>query len=60
MLLFFYFNGVGEDAVQYLDPASITGGTRVIYVPETSDDVAPRKAPKDWSPSPASCSPASS
>ncbi|GAA1967340.1 YwqG family protein [Catenulispora subtropica] len=52
MLLFFYFNGVGEDAVQYLDPESIRGGTRVIYVPETSDDVAPRKTPEGLEPFP--------
>ncbi|MEY9904953.1 hypothetical protein ABIA35_001169 [Catenulispora sp. MAP12-49] len=46
MLFFFYFNGVGEDAVQYLDPDSIKGGTRVIYVPEGTPDVAPRSAPE--------------
>lgn len=45
MLLFFYYNGVGEDAVQYLDPDSVAQGTRVIYVPETAEDVAPREAP---------------
>ena len=46
MLLFFYFNGVGEDAVQYLDPDSIKGGTRVIFVPEGTADVAERPAPE--------------
>jgi hypothetical protein len=46
MLLFFYFNGVGEDAVQYLDPDSIKGGTRVVYVPEGAEDVAERAVPE--------------
>ena len=46
MLLFFYYNGVGDDAVQYLDPDSITGGTRVIYVPEGSADVSQRPVPE--------------
>lgn len=45
MLLFFYFNGVGEDAVQYLDPESVAHGTRVIYVPEDAEGVAPRAVP---------------
>jgi uncharacterized protein YwqG len=46
ILLFFYFNGVGEDAVQYLDPESVVNGTRVVYVPEDSADVAPRDTPE--------------
>jgi hypothetical protein len=52
MLFFFYFNGVGPDAVQYLDPDSIKGGTRVIYVPEGTEDVAEREAPEGLEPFP--------
>lgn len=47
MLLFFYFNGVGEDAVQYLDPDSVTGGTRVLYVPDDAEGVEPRSVPDE-------------
>lgn len=46
MLLFFYYNGVGDDAVQYLDPDSVKGGTRVIYVPEGTQGVSQRPAPE--------------
>jgi uncharacterized protein YwqG len=46
MLFFFYFNGVGPDAVQYLDPASVEGGTRVIYVPTDAENVAERAVPE--------------
>lgn len=46
MLLFFYFNGVGDDAVQYLDAESVAQGTRVLYVPEDAEGVAPREVPE--------------
>jgi uncharacterized protein YwqG len=36
-LNFFYFNGVGDDTVQYLDPDSVAEGTRVIYVADDAD-----------------------
>ena len=36
-LNFFYFNGVGDDVVDYLDPDSVAGGTRVIYVPADAE-----------------------
>jgi hypothetical protein len=52
MLFFFYFNGVGPDAVQYLDPDSVKGGTRVIYVPEGAEDVAERAVPEGLEPFP--------
>lgn len=52
MLLFFYFNGIGDDAVQYLDPDSVKGGTRVVYVPEGTENVGPRPAPEGLEPFP--------
>lgn len=52
MLLFFYYNGVGDDAVQYLDPDSVKGGTRVIYVPEGTENVSERATPEGLQPFP--------
>jgi hypothetical protein len=50
-LNFFYFNGLGDDTVQYLDPSSVIGGTRVIYVPADAG-AAPRPAPDGLEPFP--------
>ena len=50
-LNFFYFNGLGDGTVQYLDPASVTGGTRVIYVPADAE-ATPRHVPDGLQPFP--------
>jgi uncharacterized protein YwqG len=50
-LNFFYYNAVGDDAVDYLDPDTIVGGTRVVYVPAGAE-VAPRRVPDGLAPFP--------
>jgi hypothetical protein len=52
LLLFFYFNGAGTDAVDYLDPETITGGTRVVFVPDDARYVTERPAPAGLEPFP--------
>ncbi|HEV2638819.1 MAG TPA: YwqG family protein [Actinocrinis sp.] len=50
-LLFFYFDGLGDDTVAYIDPVSVVGGTRVLYIPEDAElDV--REAPEGMTPFP--------
>jgi uncharacterized protein YwqG len=50
-LLFFYFDGLGENSVAYNDPDSVANGTRVLYVPEGSE-TAPRTRPDGAAPYP--------
>lgn len=50
-LLFFYFDGLGENTVAYNDPASVLGGTRVIHIPEGTG-TAVRPAPEGVDPYP--------
>jgi uncharacterized protein YwqG len=39
-LLFFYFDGLGENTVAYNDPDSVVNGTRVLYVPADTETAA--------------------
>ena len=50
-LLFFYYDGLGDNTVVYTDPDSVIHGTRVIYVPAGAK-VALRAAPDGTSPYP--------
>ena len=45
VLLFFYFDGLGESSVIYTDPDSVANGTRIIFVPEDAD-LAIRPSPE--------------
>lgn len=50
-LLFFYFDGLGDDTVAATDPDSVLHGTRVIYVPADAE-IAERDAPEGVTPYP--------
>lgn len=50
-LLFFYYDGLGDDTVAYLDPDTVVGGTRVIYLPEDAE-LEVRSAPEELTPFP--------
>jgi uncharacterized protein YwqG len=50
-LLFFYFDGLGDNAVASTDPESVVDGTRVLYVPADAE-IAPRTAPEGVEPFP--------
>jgi uncharacterized protein YwqG len=50
-LLFFYFDGLGDNTVAYNDPDSVINGTRVLYVPEAAE-TAPRTRPDGADPYP--------
>ena len=50
-LLFFYFDGLGENTVAYNDPESVKNGTRVLYIP-AGTEVAPRSRPDGEAPYP--------
>ena len=50
-LLFFYFDGLGENTVAYNDPDSVINGTRVLYVPPGTE-TAPRARPDAAAPYP--------
>lgn len=52
LLLFFYFNGAGADGVDYLDTATIAGGTRVLYVADDAQNVSERAVPEGREPFP--------
>jgi Domain of unknown function (DUF1963) len=50
-LLFFYFDGLGDNTVAYTDPDSVIHGTRVLYLAADAD-VAVRTAPEGLTPYP--------
>jgi hypothetical protein len=51
VLLFFYFDGLGENTVVYSDPDSVINGTRVLYAPADAE-LALRTAPDGATPFP--------